>query len=226
MIRAFSMIELIFVIVVVSILSILAVPKFDKKIYQYYEGNTPIGPLVNPNIIQARNQLLSHLRYTKSLALIDNKFLPNPSFGSNLEVSEWFRSLWQIKFTSLSYEVFSDKPPFNRVADSGEYAKDPLTKKDLNPTDSHILNLDEKFGVTSISLMNLDADANRTFTSISSIFFDNMGRPYIDINKTTNQYQFLLSGKVQIKLSDSTNPSEYVGICIEAETGYAYSCYN
>ncbi len=55
--RAFTMLELIFVIVVVGILSFMAASSFQRNTVQ-----------------EATDQLLSHIRYTQHLAMMDDKF--------------------------------------------------------------------------------------------------------------------------------------------------------
>ena len=55
--KAFSLIELIFVIVIIGILSSVLVPRFDR-----------------PTLIEAAHQIISHIRYTQHLAMVDNKF--------------------------------------------------------------------------------------------------------------------------------------------------------
>ena len=147
------MIELIFVIVVVSILSIVSVPNFNKDTAFYIDGEK-VRDAVSPELIKATNQVLSHIRYTRHLALIDNKFQPYRLDSSVTETSRskyWFKSWWQIRFSYGNddngrknnwYTIFQDIPTdnsYNFDADahlpSGtneqekQFAKDPLTKK-------------------------------------------------------------------------------------------------
>lgn len=56
---AFTMIELVFVIVVLGILSALAMPRIDRDLRQ-----------------EAKDNILSSIRYTQHLALIDEKTNP------------------------------------------------------------------------------------------------------------------------------------------------------
>ena len=55
--RAFTMIELIFIIVVVGILAAVAIPRVERN-----------------GLIEAADQLSSHIRYTQQLAMNDNEF--------------------------------------------------------------------------------------------------------------------------------------------------------
>ena len=57
--KAFTMLELVFVIVVLGILAALALPRMDRDLRQ-----------------EAKDNILSAIRYTQHLALMDNKTNP------------------------------------------------------------------------------------------------------------------------------------------------------
>lgn len=94
--RAFTMLELVFVIVVVGILSFIAASSFQR------------------NTVQATDQLLSHIRYTQHLAMTDDKF--------NAGIANWYRNQWHLDIvvdnTLWVYSVLSANI-------TGTYAKDP-----------------------------------------------------------------------------------------------------
>ena len=71
--KAFTMIELVFVIVVLGILAALALPRMDRDLRQ-----------------EAKDNLLSDICYTQHLALTDNK--TNPADPN------WQSKLWKITF--------------------------------------------------------------------------------------------------------------------------------
>ncbi|MBR2156638.1 MAG: prepilin-type cleavage/methylation domain-containing protein, partial [Campylobacter sp.] len=71
--RAFTMIELVFIIVVVGILAAVAIPRVERN-----------------GLIEAADQLSSHIRYTQQLAMNDNKF--------NANDDNWHRKGWRIEF--------------------------------------------------------------------------------------------------------------------------------
>ena len=73
--KAFTMIELIFIIVVVGILAAVAVPQINRN-----------------SLVEAADQVAAHIRYTQQLAMNDNKFDPNDP--------DWFKRLWRIQFTN------------------------------------------------------------------------------------------------------------------------------
>jgi prepilin-type N-terminal cleavage/methylation domain-containing protein len=91
--KAFSMIELIIVIVVIGILAVVMIPRIGSN-----------------RVYEAATQLASHIRYTQHLAMVDDKF---ESTDSN-----WSKKLWQIRFNNGSYSIVSDgayaKNPMNR----------------------------------------------------------------------------------------------------------------
>ena len=105
---AFTLLELVFVIIVIGILAVLAMPDFKSNQLQ-----------------QAAEQVANHIRYTQHLAMIDDKFDPNDP--------TWWRERWQIRFRLLmgeyGYVIFSDRNQ-NRNSNQvnpQEIAVDPLT---------------------------------------------------------------------------------------------------
>ena len=75
--KAFTMLELVFVIVIVGILSYFVSSSFQR----------------NP-LREAADQVVSHIRYTQHLAMIDDKFDPNdarfksnPNYSASDEIS-------------------------------------------------------------------------------------------------------------------------------------------
>lgn len=81
--KAFTMLELVFVIVVIGILAAVVIPRIGSD-----------------KVSEAAIQLVSHVRYAQHLALVDDKF----DAGNN----EWYKNRWQIKFDGNSYSIISD----------------------------------------------------------------------------------------------------------------------
>jgi len=115
------MIELVLVIVVLGILAALAMPRLDRDLRQ-----------------EAADNILSAIRYTQHLALMDNKTDP---FDAN-----WQRELWNISFSSSDYNITS----LNTAA------IDPANGK-LMDGSSPNTQLGKKYGINSISGCNLIA---------------------------------------------------------------------
>ena len=178
--KAFTLLELVFVIVVIGILAVVIIP------------NTRTNPAQ-----EAAVQLVSHIRYTQHLAMVDDKF--------NSANTTWYRNLWQIVFNGNQYSITHNNQN-DGFAAALTYAKDPLTQNDMQNID---LNAD--FGAT-VAL----ADGCLGATNIS---FDHLGRPVLgDLSTSTGLYSGgLLTADCTITL---TNGSETATITISPETGY------
>jgi prepilin-type N-terminal cleavage/methylation domain-containing protein len=81
--KAFTMLELVFVLVVIGILAAVMLPSM---------GSTTVP--------QAAVQLQSHIRYAQHLAMVDDKF--------DATNATWFQDRWQIAFTGNEYSIGSN----------------------------------------------------------------------------------------------------------------------
>jgi hypothetical protein len=97
--RGFSLLE---TTVIITILAILIIPNIDFQ---------------TSSLAQARNQLISDIRYIQNLALFDSKYRVIPFDNSTKSLNEakyWFKSFWQIYITNsknpdvIQYIIFSD----------------------------------------------------------------------------------------------------------------------
>ena len=214
------MLELVFVIVVAGILAAAIVPRFDRN-----------------NLEEAADQVISHIRYTQHLAMVDEKFDTNDS--------KWFKGRWQIRFfkkayassdgtAKWAYAIFNDKPNSagnfdgNPNATTGEVAIDPLNHTLLsggftiyysNPKTNKKSAIGETYGIKKVKFTNCGSTATR-------IAFDYMGRPMIGNLKSLSQsYKMNRLLKTQCKIAlCKTNPcsENNITIAIEPETGYAH----
>ena len=174
--KAFTMIELIMIIVVVGILAVAVIPRVDRD-----------------TLVEATNQVASHVRYTQHLAMLDNKYNPRDS--------NWYRNRWKITFNNNSYSITS----------GNTNAKNPQAPgKDSNPTGSPELNLERKYGITSI----ISTCGNNGQTEI---IFDEIGRPYSNFLGVVGE-RGLLQNDCNITISDGGNKNGI--ITISKETGY------
>jgi prepilin-type N-terminal cleavage/methylation domain-containing protein len=207
--KAFTMIELVFVIVIVGIISVMIAPNF--------QGN---------NLRQAADQLVSHIRYTQHLAMMDNKFSTNDA--------TWFQLRWQLVFGSNAntggvpaYTIFSDSNK-NNNADITEMAINPLdTTKRLsggysgtlattNTNATQTMNIGQEYGIDTYQLNGGCSGAR--------VAFDYLGRPITgNVVSMTGPYsaltQRLITSTCSIVLSNSDSN---ITIQIEPETGYTH----
>ena len=235
--KAFTMIELVFVIVIVGILSAMIAPSFG--------GN---------NLREAADQVISHIRYTQHLAMMDNKF--------DSSDPTWFKGRWQISFGRAlggndiwPYTIFSDNSNHDKNANlTNEIAIDPLSPGVLNSAgqmiadsghylsggangvlnfgDSRIttnMQLKKKYGVQKV-LFSGTCTNNQSNNQSRRIIFDSIGRPYYSYKKdsssmASNPYgdMKLLKSQCQISLCQNYPcDDKNITIAIEPETGYAH----
>ena len=224
--RAFTLVELIFVIIIVGILAISISPLFKKD-----------------TLIPATNQVLDHIRYTQQLALNQDMYVSSQDysvFGGDAkekDSKQWFKKWWQffIKKDEGSYAIFSNHPTdkdnneyHGQPEFPGQIAIDPATRKYIVgtwtgnsvPGEEEKLpqaNLFEEYGVTA-AISGCRYNTQR-------ILFDSFGRPHC--GKSVNgggdaslyPYSELRLQYLPVMLSDENEKSL---ICITPITGYAY----
>jgi type II secretory pathway pseudopilin PulG len=203
---AFTMLELVFVIIVIGILAVLAMPNFR----------------TNP-LEQAAEQIASHIRYTQHLAMIDDKYDDNNA--------TWFASNWQIWFrisgVQYYYEIFSDKNQETN-SDADEEAIDPLTNKNLGnglagiglPNNKDV-SITEKYGIT-----DMDFSANCIIGQGGKIAFDHMGRPYGNVSYNANVPFFSYLTQPCVFDMKHGSSDKNATITIQPETGHVSVSYN
>ena len=183
--KAFTMLELIFVIIVIGILSAIILP------------STKRNPLA-----ESAADLLSMVRYTQHLALIDDKYEKS---------TVWYKDRWQIKFSGNKYSIVSNN--------NTTYAKNP---SNINKNIKNI-DLGTKYGVT----ITVNGTECATGIGENIISFDYLGRPFAgNLNTATGAYSNVLmirSNDCNIVLSSGTKSAT---INIAPETGYAKLTYN
>jgi len=211
--NAFTMIELVFVLVVIGVLAAVIIP------------NTRTNPLQ-----EAAIQLVSHIRYTQHLSLVNDTYSSSDA--------NWFKKRWQINFGANigskgvpAYTIFSDTagsstgdPQESEIAINPENPSQRMTggttgANSLNYSHSTFvgmkkLNLGTSYGVSSVGLSGGCSGAR--------ISFDNMGRPINgDQSSMTGPYsagtQRLITQNCLITLSDG---NENIYITVTPETGY------
>ncbi|MCK9491856.1 MAG: prepilin-type N-terminal cleavage/methylation domain-containing protein [Sulfurimonas sp.] len=212
--KAFTMMELIFVLIVIGILAAVIMPEMKSN-----------------KLREAAIQLISHIRYTQHLAMVDDKF--------DATDDNWYKGRWQIVFGTsnftndrVAYTVFSDTSGNSTGnPDNKEIAINPMNKFKLltggftgklhtsDPKATKELNIGETYGITSYSLDKGCSNAR--------IAFDHMGRPFTgDMSSTGTAYH---AGRL-IQTDAGGDPCEItltssegsIVIAIEPETGYAH----
>jgi len=219
--KAFTMVELVFVIVVVGILSAIFVPRMQGDRLQ-----------------EAADQVISHIRYTQHLAMVDDRFDPNDN--------EWYKERWQIMFTRQKvtegdekvywgYLIFSDTSAgHSGKAELKEIAVNPLDRSkklvggsstmvmgarynDANVTNN--MNLEKIYGVTDIKF---DTSCSPGGTA-RRIAFDYLGRPMKgDISSLSRSYDtnHMITKPCLITLF-AGRADNNITISVEPETGFA-----
>lgn len=207
---AFTLLELVFVLIVIGILAVLAMPNF--------RGN----PLQT-----AAEQVASHIRYTQHLAMVDDKYDPTDT--------TWWEKRWQIQFENDAFDVgqkiyviySNDDKDTNE--DDNETARDPQTKQLMRGANSQImaapykymdnLMISREYGITNVTF---SAGCNPSSATSNRIGFDNVGRPYTRSNSAVSPYDDLMIVDCNITL---VHPDGNATITIRPETGYVSVTY-
>ncbi len=200
--KAFTMLELVFVIVVLGILASLALPRMDRDLRQ-----------------EAKDNILSAIRYTQHLALNDDKTDPSDTL--------WQKKLWKISFSTSGnnlanfYTISSDADQ-DGLVDKDESAIDPVNGKYMynlggntviEPDESPNIFIGKTYGVNSITFSDACNDAQH-------IAFDHLGRPYNDIGDAENDYDEYMDSDCAIQFGFADTSITPLIVTIATETGY------
>ncbi|WP_415397690.1 Tfp pilus assembly protein FimT/FimU [Sulfurimonas sp. CS5] len=217
------MLELVFVLVIIGILAAVMLPQMQST-----------------KLREAAIQVVSHIRYTQHLAMVDDKFDKN---------NTWYKNRWQLKFSNTNgtdnkwaYAIFNDYTNQDGNPNENEIAINPLDKgKRLtggysglieygDAKASEKLNLGHSYSVNDIDFTNCGI-ANDD--GKKRVFFDHLGRPLTDNpEQLVNPYShagknLLLTTQCQIELCEVSDcllavQDEKITIQIEPETGYVH----
>ena len=208
---AFTMIELVFVIVILGILSSLAMGRMERDLKQ-----------------EAASTILSHIRLTQQLAISDNK---HRSDNNPL----WQRAYWNINLSTCSNGDWSYIVGSNTGLEFGganavskvESAINPIDGKylwtndcsNLANNESPTVHLSKKYGISNI--LRTPSCGNR------QIAFDYLGRPHTDTNYNTPDFSKIMINDCNLTFILSTDQNsdgndDNFTITIEAETGHAF----
>ena len=204
--KAFTMIELIFIIVVVGILAAVAIPRIDRD-----------------NLIELVDQVTTHIRYTQQLAMMDNVYDGNEA--------DWYKNYWRIDFRNAEsgsaagwrYNVYKntkdDGGPnsLNKIAVDPQNPRKHLTSgfaRQNYPADriNKKLDLKNTYDIQDITFEGCGDLRNQT------IAFDSKGRPHGAPQNAGNPYDKVLHTPCIITFTDSGDRS--IQIAVQPETGF------
>ncbi|MGM9995627.1 MAG: Tfp pilus assembly protein FimT/FimU [Campylobacter sp.] len=221
--KAFTLIELVFVMVVLAILAFALWP--TKQPTQAFE---------------AARQIVAHIRYTQHLALNDDKFATHTD-GTSSIARDWYRRLWRITFSNTTadekckssgwrYAVYQNisRGLSDRGQPNGanEAARNPAQAgkvlsacySGLSTNTSDELNLWQTYKIENIDFSQFATDG------IQGIIFDELGRAYprgdwavpYDVSRNFSQGGGSF-GRIKLSAKDGSRAN----ILVFGETGYA-----
>ncbi len=204
---AFTMLELVMVIVVLGILASMAMPRLDRDVKQ-----------------EGADNVLSAIRYTQHMALIDNKQL--------FDDERWQRRFWRIMFAQCSdgtafYRVGSDdNMNSTSTFEQSEAAIDlanglPMYAYNNADCDEPINNIPIDPNILIGRNYGLTMGNGTGGCAGKNIGFDHLGRPHVGFSGSgkpdSSSYM-----KEKCTFKFTLIDGDYFEIGIEPETGYTY----
>lgn len=200
--KAFTLLELILIILLISVSITLVFPKNNK---------TKIDELTN-----TLNIYLNELRLK---ALIDNKY----SFNETL----WYKKRWTLKFFrcrsdvgGFYFSIYSDKNSSGHPS-SEDSMKDPLTNKNIYSSNFCLENSENSKYVLltkNFDIINIEVSCNQT-SSLGQISFGNDGKVYSKLSNYENEEnEYEIEESCIIKLTDKNNKKREIEVM--NKTGY------
>ena len=214
------MIELVFVIVVMGIIAAVALPRFAAD-----------------NVQDAMDQILSDIRYTQHLALVDNVIdqgIPRDT--------RWQSAFWTIQFQKTTdgggdwaYTIGSDSDYSSKIS-LNEAAVDSRDGRpifgDVTASATNVspkVFITKKFGITNIDFaIGCDVPTGAGgANNASHVAFDNFGRPHkghfvaagVAPAAASPDYSSTMQGNCTIAFTFAGGETSW--ITIQRETGYA-----
>jgi Tfp pilus assembly protein FimT len=202
--RSFSILELIFVLVLVVIILTYTIPKNNQ----------------HSNLKAAVDNITMHLNYTRYVAHIDNK--------EDINDKQWQMKLWTLKFQRCSsdvgglyYVVYSDMSGNTAAFKKTETLKDPLTNKYMYSNSDCVVSDDESKYILitqEYGIEDVDVSCNTT-SAIGQISFGYDGKIYSQLSSNIDNIKEITS-PCKIRVYDKDRSFEE--IVIESGTGYVH----
>lgn len=223
--KAFTLIELVFVMIVLAILAFA------------------LWPTKQPTqALEAARQIVAHIRYTQHLALNDDKFATHTDTDGTKQniAKDWYKRLWRITFSNggvdkkcknggWRYAVYqniagnlSDKGQPNGAneaamnpAQAGKVLSACYSGLSTNTSDE--LNLGQTYKIENIDFSEFAAGG------IQGIIFDELGRAYPRGEWTTpyGNNNFSQGGGSYGRIRLGAKDGSTANILVFGETGYA-----
>ena len=206
---AFTMIELVIVIVVLGILAVIAMPRLERDLRQ-----------------DAADAILSDIRYTQHLALTD--------FKHRRGTPNWQKSFWRIGFnlcTGTDYYEFvgSDMDYLGGPIGNAEAAIDPANGNRMVWNNGACANGGDSLTSERIFISykyGIDNVVGSASCPSEYVGFDHLGRPHtrfagigpIGAGSAENYNSYM---NVQCTLTFTMSNDDIFAITIQPETGYA-----
>jgi len=226
--RAFSLIELLFVLVVIGILSAIMIP------------STKTDPLQ-----EAAIQLLTHIKYTQHLAMTDDRYNANRKNDDGDVI--WYKERWQLVFSNsdytgnrYAYTIFSDTSG-NSTGDAtaSEIAINPQNPNQIMTGgygDAKTIDFRDKDGFLGMPSLNIGRKYDIEDVQLSEgcsynrVSFDYLGRPFtgrqssLDVpyesNINDSRRPGLVSENEGCKITLTHSSDTNITLRISKETGF------
>ena len=215
--KAFSLIEVLIVLVLIGILATYTIPRLDRDTRS-----------------EAINHILHMIRYTQNLALHDNR---HNRFDSRWQRAFWRFQIYNCKNGSGIFYVIGTDYDYSRGINRSETAIDPSNGKftfwdtrkacpvdstdALNNQVSPNIFLSQKYGIQNVTF-NRCAPNERRYTA-RHIGFDHFGRPYKSYTRSyiPNNWGYATQN-CTITFSFQDSSIQPFTIVVPNESGYAY----
>lgn len=199
---AFTMLEIIVVLVVIGILAVNTMPSFQRD-----------------NAAEVTVKLADHIRYTQHLAMVEDKYDPTRA--------NWHRERWRIEMRGNGvYAIYDDSNATGTAGapDQGEVPANPLDRsKVLDGGISGLPNITQDMALNAALTFSAPCGATNGSLILS---FDHMGRPMtgsrhlapLPYSNNTTQAGRLLTAACTITVTVAGDTP--TTITIQPETGY------